>query len=162
MVKNLKGQTMSSFIINLFKNNRIIGKNKEFLSENGSPLAFGDVSEFLTGKFLYDLRKLAMTIVCPIDIMWHIIGFIEKHRKHKRGQSREEDHSLDIVAANIFCSAFGVGIVEAKFVMYATVYDETFENWKDMYVNDLQACIDLYRDEWEALIKEYEMEHGES
>jgi hypothetical protein len=149
---------MNSFIINLYKKNRTIGKHKEFLSEGGSPLALGDVSEFLTEGFLYDLRKMAMANVCPVDIMWHIIDVIEKHGKHKRGQSRKKDHSLDIVASNIFCSAFGVDIIEAKFVAYVSVYDETFENWKDMYITDLQRCIDLYRDEWMALIKEYENE----
>jgi len=149
---------MSSFIINLYKRNRTIGKHKEFLSEGGSPLAFGDVSEFFTGEFLYDLRKMAMTNVCPVDIMWHIIDVIEKHGKHKRGQSRKENQSLNAVTANIFCSAFGVDVVQAKFVAYASVYDATFENWKDMYIADLQACIDLYRDEWMALIKEYEDE----
>ena len=149
-------------MIRLIKNTLITGKNKIFLRADGFPLTFGDVPEFLTENFIYDLRKQAMTCVCPIDLIWYIIDFIEKYGNLQRGQSKENNRLLNIAVANIFCSAFGVDIVQAKFVKDAPVYCEWFEKCEGWFKDDLQACLDLYRDEWGALIKEYEMEHGES
>ena len=145
-------------MIELTKHTLIIGKNKAFLRADGVPLTFGNIPEFVTEKFIYDLRKQAMTCNCPVDLLWYIIDFIEKHGKPTRGRSKEEDRLLDTAVANIFCSAFGVNIIQAKFVKNVPVYCEWFEKCEGWFKDDLQACLDLYRDEWEALINEYENE----
>lgn len=148
-------------MIELTKHTLITGKNKVFLRADGFPHTFGNIPEFLTEKFVYDLRKQAMTCNCPVDLLWYIIDFIEEHGKPMRGHSEDEDRFFDIVVANIFCSVFGVSIIQAKFVKDTPVYCEWFKKCEGWFKDELQACLDLYRDEWEALIKEYEDENND-
>ena len=146
----------------LIKDTRTVGKNKEFLNKSGFPLSLGETSVFLTEKFIYDLRKQAVSCDDPVELLWYIVKHIEQQGKIKRGQSEEDDHSLAVKTTNIFCHTFGVNMVQAKFIAGLPPFDESFEKCKGWITTALQDCLDLYRDEWEALIKEYEMEHGES
>jgi len=142
----------------LSKHIKTIGKNKEFYGENGAPLSLGYAPEFLTREFIYDLRKRAKSCNHPMEVLWHIIEQIERQGKLKRGQSKDEDHTLAMNVAYIFCHTFGVDIVQAKLLTALPPFDDSFKRYDGWYTTTVQACLDLYRDEWEALIKEYENE----
>ena len=141
----------------LTKKIRVIGKNQEFLGENGAPLSLGNASEFLTKEFIYDLRKRAVSCNRPVELLWYIVERIEQQGKILRGRSEDEDHSLVLMTVCIFCYTFGVSILDIKFSIGVFGFSYLIEH-EESTNNELLSLLDLYRDEWEALIKEYENE----
>ena len=135
----------------LRKNTRTIGTKGEFLSENGSILAFCKSEDF-TEEFIRSLRKKAMYSRKPTEILLSIVEYVESLGILKRGRGKEEEHMLVVRVASLFCVVFGVSIIEAKSIsILDPSIDQSLVKYEQFITDELLPMIDLYRDDWEKL-----------